>query len=191
FQFSMNFDQKALEFVGVESGLADASNFGTTMVNEGVLTASWNSDEAKRLATGDVVFSLTFKANESGRLSDMFNISSSYTVAEAYNSNSELLNVALSFNNNLVSGAFDLYQNTPNPFASVTTIGFYLPEATSATLTISDVQGKVVKVIKVQDAAKGYNTVKLNRSELGASGVLSYRLDTDSNSATRKMILVD
>ena len=190
FQFSMNFDQKALEFVGVVSGLAEANNFGTTMVNDGVLTASWNNDEAKRLATGDVVFGLTFKAIQSGRLSEMMNISSSYTVAEAYNSNNELLNVALSFNNNLVTGAFDLYQNTPNPFASVTTIGFYLPEATSATLTISDVQGKVVKVIK-GDYSKGYNTVKLNRSDIGAAGVLSYRLDTDSDSATRKMILVD
>ncbi len=190
YQFSLNFNNKALEFVSVAAGIADASNFGTTMVGEGVITASWNNDEAKRLATGEVVFGLTFKAVQSGRMSELMNINSSYTVAEAYNSSNELLNVALSFNNNLVTGAFDLYQNTPNPFASVTTIGFYLPEATSATLTISDVQGKVVKVIK-GDYSKGYNTVNLNRSDVGAAGVLSYRLDTDSDSATRKMILVD
>lgn len=190
YQFSLNFNKKALEFVDVVSGLADASNFGTTLVNEGVLTASWNSDEAKRLATGEVVFGLTFKALQSGQLSGMLNINSSYTVAEAYNSNNELMNVAMSFNNNLVTGAFDLYQNTPNPFASVTTIGFYLPEATSATLTISDVQGKVVKVIN-GDYTKGYNSVNLKRGDLGASGVLYYRLDTGSDSATRKMILVD
>ncbi|MBK9014614.1 MAG: CHRD domain-containing protein [Saprospiraceae bacterium] len=190
YQFSLSFDRKSLEFVEVVSGVADASNFGTTMANEGVLTASWNSDEAKRLATGEVVFGLTFKALQGGRMSELVNINSSYTVAEAYNGSNELMDVAMSFNNNLVSGAFDLYQNTPNPFASVTTIGFYLPEATSATLTVSDVQGKVVKVIK-GDYSKGYNTVKLNRSDVGANGVLSYRLDTDSDSATRKMILVD
>jgi hypothetical protein len=190
YQFSLNFDKKALEFVEVVPGLADASNFGTTMVNEGVLTASWNSDEAKRLAAGEVVFGLTFKAVQSGQLSGLVNITSSYTVAEAYNSSNELMDVALSFNNNLVTGAFDLYQNTPNPFASVTTIGFYLPEATSATLTISDVQGKVVKVIN-GDYSKGYNNVTLKRGDLGASGVLYYRLDTGSDSATRKMILVD
>ncbi|MBK9014611.1 MAG: T9SS type A sorting domain-containing protein [Saprospiraceae bacterium] len=190
YQFSLSFDRKSLEFVEVVSGVADASNFGTTMASEGVLTASWNSDEAKRLATGEVVFGLTFKALQGGRMSELVNINSSYTVAEAYNGSNELMDVAMSFNNNLVSGAFDLYQNTPNPFASVTTIGFYLPEATSATLTVSDVQGKVVKVIK-GDYSKGYNTVKLNRSDVGANGVLSYRLDTDSDSATRKMILVD
>ncbi len=190
YQFSMNFDAKALEFVGIASGLADASNFGTTMVKEGVLTASWNSDEAKALASGEVVFGLTFKALQSGRMSEQVGISSSHTAAEAYNSSNGLMNVALSFNNNLVTGAFDLYQNTPNPFASVTTIGFYLPEATSATLTISDVQGKVVRVIE-GDYSKGHNTVNLKRDDFGAAGVLYYRLDAGSDSATRKMILVD
>jgi hypothetical protein len=161
------------------------------MLNEGVITTSWNSDEAKQLVNGDVVFGLTFKAKQNGRLSDMLGINSRYTVAEAYNANAELLNVALSFNNTIVAGGFELYQNTPNPVASATTIGFYLPEATSATLTISDVQGKVVKVIPSTSYAKGYNQVTIKRSDLGATGVLYYRLDTGADSATRKMILVD
>ncbi len=190
YQFSMGFDAKSLEFVGIAAGLADASNFGTTMVKEGVLTASWNSDEAKALASGEVVFGVTFRALQGGRLSSLVSIGSSHTVAEAYNGSNGLMNVALSFNNNLVAGGFDLYQNTPNPFASVTTIGFYLPEATSATLTISDVQGKVVRVVE-GDYSKGYNTVNLKRSDFGAAGVLYYRLDAGSDSATRKMILVD
>ena len=190
YQFTMNFDNNALEFVEVVPGLANAANFGMTMVNEGVLTTSWNSDDVKSLRTDEVVFGLTFKANQSGRLSNMLNVNSRYTVAEAYNADAQMLNVALSFNNNLVANGFELYQNTPNPFASTTIIGFYLPEATSATLTISDVQGKVVKVID-NDFVKGYNQVNLKRSELGATGVLYYRLDTDTDSATRKMILVD
>ncbi|MEZ4963079.1 MAG: proprotein convertase P-domain-containing protein [Saprospiraceae bacterium] len=190
YQFTLNFDRNALEFVEVVPGLADVANFGMTMVKEGVLTTSWNSDETKQLAAGDVVFGLTFKANRSGRLSDLLSINSRYTVAEAYNADNQLLNVALSFNGAKVAGGFELYQNTPNPFASATTIGFYLPEATSATLTINDVQGKVVKVI-INEFAKGYNQVDLKRSELNVSGVLYYRLDTNTDSATRKMILVD
>jgi hypothetical protein len=190
YQFTMNFDKAALEFVEVVPGLADVANFGLTMVKEGVITTSWNSDEVKRLATGEVVFGLTFKALSSGRLSNLINVNSRFTAAEAYNANAELMNVAMSFNNQLVAGGFELYQNTPNPFAGVTNIGFNLPEATSATLTISDVQGKVVKVIKV-DAVKGYNQVTLKRGDLGATGVLYYRLDTNTDSATRKMILVD
>ncbi len=190
YQFTLNFDKQALELVEVVPGLADVSNFGMTMAKEGVLTTSWNADEAKQLAKDEVVFGLTFKALRSGRMSNLININSRYTVAEAYNANAELMNVAMSFNNQLAAGGFELYQNTPNPFATETNIGFYLPEATSAKLTISDVQGKVVKVIKV-DAVKGYNQVSLKRGELGATGVMYYRLDTDTDSATRKMILVD
>jgi hypothetical protein len=190
YQFTVNFDRSALEFVEVVPGLANVSNFGLTMVEEGVLTTSWNSDGAEQLAAGEVVFGLTFTAKQGGRLSSMLGVSSRYTVAEAYGANSELLNVALSFNGAKVAGGFELYQNTPNPFASATVIGFYLPEATSATLTISDVQGKVLRVVE-GEYAKGYNQVNLKRSELNASGVLYYRLDTGSDSATRKMILVD
>ncbi|MCB0520419.1 MAG: T9SS type A sorting domain-containing protein, partial [Saprospiraceae bacterium] len=62
--------------------------------------------------------------------------------------------------------------------------------ATSATLTISDVQGKVLRVVE-GDYTKGYHQVDLKRGELNASGVLYYRLDTGTDSATRKMILVD
>ncbi|MEO1262517.1 MAG: proprotein convertase P-domain-containing protein [Bacteroidota bacterium] len=190
YQFTLNFDNDALTFDGIAPALADAANFGTTMVDEGVITTSWNSNETKTLATDDVVFGLTFTAKQSGRLSDMLSINSRYTVAEAYTAEAELLNVALSFNNTVAADGFELYQNTPNPFASNTVIGFYLPEATSATLTISDVQGKVVKVID-QEFVKGYNQVELMRSDLGATGVLYYRLDTDTDSATRMMILVD
>jgi hypothetical protein len=190
YQFTLNFDNKALAFNGIVSGLADESNFGLTMVNEGVITTSWNSSDVKTLATGDVVFGLTFTAKQAGRLSDLLNVNSRYTVAEAYTAGAEMLNVALSFNNTKVADGFELYQNTPNPFATTTIIGFYLPEATSATLTISDVQGKVVKVIE-KEFVKGYNEETLKRSDLGATGVLYYRLDTETDSATRMMILVD
>ena len=65
-----------------------------------------------------------------------------------------------------------------------------LNEVEVVRLTISDVQGKVVKVVE-GDFGKGHNTVNLKRSDFGASGVLYYRLDAGSDSATRKMILVD
>jgi subtilisin-like proprotein convertase family protein len=190
YQFTVNFDRGALQFEEVVPGLANVSNFGLTKLEEGVLTTSWNSEEAEQLAAGEVVFGLTFTAKQDGRLSSMLSLNSRYTVAEAYGAGNELLNVALAFNGAKVAGGFELYQNTPNPFAAATVIGFYLPEATSATLTISDVQGKVLRVIE-GDYVKGYNQVNLKRSELNASGVLYYRLDTGSDSATRKMILVD
>ncbi|MEK7255117.1 MAG: cohesin domain-containing protein, partial [Bacteroidota bacterium] len=190
YQFTLSFNTEALEFAQVEPGLAQEGNFGLTMVNQGHITTSWNADAAKQLAAGDVVFGLTFTAKQNGSLSRMLNINSRYTAAEAYNAGNELMNVALSFNGQLAADGFALYQNTPNPVAVETVIGFYLPEATSATLTISDVQGKVVKVI-TGNFHKGYNQETVKRSELGATGVLYYRLDSGADSATRKLILVD
>ena len=99
------------------------------------------------------------------------------------------MDVELNFNGQ-ASTAFDLYQNTPNPFKGETVIGFNLPESAAATLTIYDVSGKVLKLVR-GEFGQGYNEVIINRSELSGAGVLYYQLDTDTHSATKKMILID
>jgi hypothetical protein len=80
-----------------------------------------------------------------------------------------------------------LYQNTPNPFISKTQIGFHLPEATEATLTIFDEAGRMIYTQR-GDFAKGYNAITLDRNVISATGVLYYKVETGSDSATRKMI---
>jgi len=81
-----------------------------------------------------------------------------------------------------------LYQNQPNPFMDETKIGFQLPEAGTATITIYDVSGRTISQVE-GDFAKGYNEVVINRADLNSAGLLYYRLDTPTNSATRKMLL--
>jgi hypothetical protein len=84
----------------------------------------------------------------------------------------------------------DLFQNQPNPFKNETLIGFYLPEAMSATLVIYDISGKEIKRI-AGDYAKGYNSFVINRSELNATGFLLYQLQTEKGSMTKRMILME
>ncbi|HMX39489.1 MAG TPA: T9SS type A sorting domain-containing protein, partial [Saprospiraceae bacterium] len=87
--------------------------------------------------------------------------------------------------------AFRLMQNQPNPFAEETVIGFYLPAATTATLTVYEESGRMIYTAQ-GDYAKGLNSVKVDKAMLGnASGVLYYRITTDTDSATRKMILTN
>lgn len=190
YQFTLNFDNSALELVEVVSGLAQAENFGLTLVEEGAITTSWNSNEAKVLSSDETVFSIVVTAKSDVTLSDVISISSRYTTAEAYNGTGELKDVVLEFNGTAAAAQFELMQNTPNPFADATVIGFTLPSAETATITISDVSGKVIRVIE-GDFAKGYNQVTVKRDELSAAGVLYYQLDTATDSATKKMILID
>jgi hypothetical protein len=64
-----------------------------------------------------------------------------------------------------------------------------LAKATTATLTISDVTGRILKSVRA-NYAKGLNQVTLKASDLNASGVLYYTLEADDFTATKKMIVV-
>ncbi|MEO1515870.1 MAG: cohesin domain-containing protein, partial [Bacteroidota bacterium] len=189
YQFTMNFDQDAVEFAGVESNLEGltSSNFGTSLLGEGALTTSWNSE--KGMDAEGAIFTLTLRAKRDAELSEVLSISSDYTSAEAYTSNADLLDVKLTFHGT-VSNDFALLQNVPNPFKDETVIGFVLPKASAASITIYDVSGKVLRLIE-GEYNKGYNEVDVNRSELNGAGVLYYTLETADYSATKKMIILE
>ena len=196
YQFTLNFDTDALQLVDVQTGnlegLTDA-NFGMTMVNDGILTTSWDNSKTTLNGKTDVLFTLHFQTKTAGTLSKSMNISSQFTAAEAYaalNDNDvENRDVTLRFDQNVVDSDFVLYQNTPNPFAQSTTIGFTLPNAGAVTLSIYDVSSKILKVVN-GDFEKGYNTIEVSNTDIAAKGVLYYRLETGAHTATRKMIIV-
>ena len=187
YQFTLNYDKSALELVDIVEGVATEENFGLRFVDEGVITTSWNGEAT----ANDVLFSLVFRANANANLSDMIAVSSRYTQAEAYNTGDETLDVAINFSSGAVAQAgFELYQNTPNPFKGETVIGFNMADAAQATITIHDVTGKALKLIR-GEFAKGYNQVTVNSSELPAVGVLYYTLQSADFTATKKMIIVE
>jgi hypothetical protein len=171
------------------------SNFGLSRLEEGIITTSWNDIQAISHGADDVLFSLTFKANQAAQLSDVLSINSSYTKAEAYTDvNTPVMGVNLNFqnaNSGVAASGFELFQNKPNPFNANTTIGFNLPEEGNATITIYDMTGKVIRVID-NNFARGYNEVQVNSTELGTTpGVLYYELKTTYATATKKMVLLN
>ena len=111
-------------------------------------------------------------------------------MAEAYDHDGAVRNLDL-----LVSSAtigqdgLKLYQNKPNPFTGETIIGFELMEASATTLTILDMSGKVLRVIKGEHP-KGYNQLVIDGKTLDEQGVFYYQLATDSGVETKKMILL-
>jgi hypothetical protein len=180
YQFTLKFaGLEVLDITPVTEGMSTA-NFGKFA---DAITTSFDGKTAGE-------FEVKFRATTAGQLSQMLNVSSSITRAEAYGQNGRQ-EVALRFNGangSTISGVgFELYQNVPNPFVSKTQIGFNLPVAADATLRIFDETGRVV--FQQSGAfAKGGNVITIDRAVLNTVGVLYYTVETGTDSATKKMI---
>lgn len=173
YQFTLNFNNLEVKEIA-----GDTENFG---VFANAITTSWAGEKS-----GDQLFAITFQATADVQISKALTLTNNITIAEAYDANGELMNVELEFNN--AANDFALYQNTPNPIANgLTTIGFDLPTAAAAIITVRDITGKVVTVVN-GDFTKGYNTLEINN--LNASGILTYTLESAGFTATRKLVVL-
>ena len=89
---------------------------------------------------------------------------------------------------------FSLYQNYPNPFNPVTTITFELAKSEFVSLNVYDVNGYLIKNLINKEKNQGQYNVNWNgnnsANENVAGGVYFYRIDTESYSSTKKMILL-
>lgn len=174
YQFTMNFTD--LELVNIDGNTEDFGVFADA------ITTSWNGE-----ATTDKLFSVTFRALSDLTVSEALTLTSKITKAEAYDANGEEMSVELIFNET-PSTEFALYQNKPNPVVNGNTIiGFDLPTTTAATLTISDISGKVIAQIS-GNYSKGYNEVEF--TNIDAKGVMTYTLESADYTATRKFVVL-
>lgn len=82
-----------------------------------------------------------------------------------------------------------LKANYPNPFNPATKISFELPERMNVTLAVYDILGRKVRTLTNGIRQAGNHSVTFNASGL-ASGVYLYRLRTDQQSFTKKMLLL-
>jgi len=169
-----------LELVDVQG--VDASHVG---IFADRLTMSYNSTTA--MSKGALV-NLVMRAKTDGQVSNLLEMGSEITKAEAYVGN-DLQIVNIDLQNAGDVNEFALYQNEPNPFNEFTVIGFDLPEAGSATLTLYDVTGKVLNVVKA-NYNKGYNSVRVTKDDLGVSGMIYYRLQSGEHTAVRHLVVL-
>jgi len=191
YQFTLDFNGNALDFeqllIGEKAGF---ENFNLSMIQRGMITTSWSQAEAMNLTSDEVLFSIVFKAKENIRLSEVIQISSAITAAEAYTATEEVINVNLDIHESTANIAgFKLYQNKPNPFTGETIIGFDLPIASATTMTIFDMSGKVVKVIS-ESYEKGYHQIAIDGKDFNEQGMFYYQLATTNGIETKKMILL-
>ncbi|MEW5795749.1 MAG: M6 family metalloprotease domain-containing protein [Candidatus Zixiibacteriota bacterium] len=91
-------------------------------------------------------------------------------------------------------GDFRLAQNYPNPFNPSTVIEFELPRTGDARLDVYNLLGQHVRTLVDGPTTAGTSTASWdgtdNSGERVASGIYFYRLVTDGESLTRKMMLL-
>ena len=188
YQFTLNYNELELADITPGPGMK-ADNFAMFTAEKALTTSFHGVQQAE--------FTLKFKAKAAGELSKMISVSSRITKAEGYqlstaaDQSSTKLDIALRFNSkegSTISGVgFELYQNQPNPFVNRTLVGFHLPDAATATLSVFDQSGRLVFQQK-GDFPKGYNSIPLEKALLNTTGVLHYSLETANDRATKTMI---
>ncbi len=194
YQFTIDFNTTALELKEVVSGepmTMGLNNFGLNQITRGKITTSWENAGAIETAEETVLFTLVFTAQEATNLSEIVQINSSITLAEAYNAEDELLDVALQFANQSTTKNLRLFQNRPNPFRNQTIISFNLPISTEGSISIYDINGKLLKSYYGK-YAQGPNEVMVDLSDIHTqTGVLYYHLTTPvTKRLSQKMVLI-
>lgn len=188
YQLTMNIEN--LELVSIDRGVFNLDMSQVGVFNEkGKITMSYAAKSPVELNTGDVLFTLQFKAKSSGNLEEALSLNSEITKSESYDAAFKVGKVDLRFTN-ANNEAVVLYQNEPNPFIAQTVISYYLPAAADAILSIHDVLGKQIKQYQLT-GEQGLNTIQINKQELGVSGVMYYTLKSGDFTATKKMIVVE
>ncbi len=90
---------------------------------------------------------------------------------------------------NTIPTVYSLSQNYPNPFNPVTKINFALPKQGFVTLKVYDVLGREVRTLVNEVKSAGQFSVDFNASEF-ASGVYFYKLESNSFSDIKRMMLI-
>ena len=180
--YQLGLSANGMEFIAAHGNKFTESNYS---INSNKISISWNDNIP---ATGDLMY-LEVKATSPGKLSEKLGLTELGLTPEAYlAAELEVRNIKLQFATKADEKyEYALFQNEPNPFTGKTKISFTLPSNGEASLSIHDINGRLVYKNSAQ-FEKGLNTIEINSSELGASGLLYYILESGTFSETKKMI---
>jgi hypothetical protein len=81
-----------------------------------------------------------------------------------------------------------LGQNQPNPFNTQTTIQYTLTQVSNVNFTVTDITGRIVRVIENQNLSAGNHNIVLNAADF-AAGAYNYTLTSNGKSVTKKMFV--
>ncbi len=169
------------------SSVLGAGNINDAFIGQGLLALSYNGSEP---LAGQEVLSLTVRATRDLTISDYLSITDRLSYPEAIQTDGSTAALSLQFSE-IAGGGTLLHQNFPNPVAAQTTIVFDLPESGPVTLTVHDIQGRLLTERAVAGLA-GRNTLMLSLSEdlKNTTGILTYTLAVGEERLSKRMTVV-
>ena len=84
---------------------------------------------------------------------------------------------------------YKLQQNYPNPFNPSTDINFYVPHISPVSISIYNIQGKLIERLVDRIFKPGNYSVHLNAREY-ASGIYLYNMEVKNATYTKKFIII-
>lgn len=117
-----------------------------------------------------------------------------YLNTDSVTSNANILiikssSVGVSNISSVIPSEHKLYSNYPNPFNPVTKIKFEIPKDEFVKITVFDLSGKAVTELVSEKLKAGAYETSFNAASL-ASGTYFYKIETNSFTETRKMVLL-
>ncbi len=189
-QFTFSFDPGLLELKDIRYGLFREENVGLTQIADGLITVSWNQMQPGDFDPDASLIKLTFNSLKETRISEAIELNSRVTAAEAFDFQGHQKGIRLVFQDtHNPEAAFELLQNHPNPFQEHTVVRFHLPESSPATLTIHDLNGRMLRQIEDTFDA-GLNELRINKKDLPA-GLLLYTLQAGEWKEVKKMLVME
>ncbi len=184
-QMFLDYDNEDIEVIGIEAGRLPLSS-ENYHANDGQLSLVWYNERAKESRAEDALFYILIKSDRKLN-ADAFRLRED-KMSEIYDGSFSSRSLTVEQRENEFKNV--LYQNVPNPFSSLTTIEFELSSDTDVRISIYDTSGRVVKQYS-GPYRKGLNNIVVSYDELNGNGIYYYQLETESFSATRKMILIE
>src|SRR5690606_29108750 len=145
-QYTLNYLSNMVEVETIEAGALNVTKDNFVRYAPGVITSSWSEADGQNLSSDAVLFTIVLKAKSEVQLRDALSLNIRLSVREGYEGVGGLEDVRRRFGGD--DFGLVLYQNSTNPYAGETVIGFKLPEGSEATLSVYDVTGKMLKVVE-------------------------------------------
>ena len=192
YQFGITVDSRSVLIESIFNGMAHEQHISRK--DNGTIRTSWDYFSAATApvayAENELVYSITFKALENVRLSEVIALEDNNLKAEAYTTADQEQAIQLVFTQESVVDQLTVEQAWPNPFKETINVAFSLPEAAEVTISLLSVNGTVVKTLTA-DYDSANHLIELDPGKALSTGIYYLNIRTGEFNETQRLVKVN